>query len=233
MAEDIRRREMSYERTGPPRSYEPERGDFLAHLTAAGPLALAAFALPLFIWSAFNTHYFDLGQETFIIPLAVFFGGPVALAAGMWAYSHRDAFLATTSGVFGAFWLTYGILLWLLHNGTISQTSINDLRGLLFVAWAVTFGVLWIASMRAHWALSLVSLGAGAMFVLLAIGYYHDSVNPNTSNIIRVGGWVGFVTAGLAWYSALAHLLNAEFERPVLPTNMDWFRTNMHMGRTT
>ncbi len=196
-------------------------------LTDPAPLALAAFALPLFIWSAFNADYFDRKGEDFIIPLAVFVGGPLAIAGAMWAYHHRDAYLATMAGVMGAFWISYGMLLWLIHSNVVNTAAASDttLRGFFFVAWAVTFGMLWLGSIREHWALSLVSLGAGAMFVLLSYGYYRDS-----SNALRIGGWIGFVTAGLAWYSALAEMLNAEFERPLLPTDASWFRENIHLG---
>lgn len=195
-------------------------------MTDPAPLALAAFALPLFVWSAFNADYFGLDGESFVIPLAVFFGGPVAVAAGMWAYHRRDAYLATVAGVFGAFWLTYGMLLWLIHEGVIDgATAGGDLRGLLFAAWAVTFGMLWLASIREHWTLSLVTLGAGVMFVLLSIGYYGDSVNA-----LKAGGWIGFLTAGLAWYGALAEMLNAEFEQPVLPTEPDHLLKLLHLG---
>ncbi len=194
--------------------------------TDPAPLALAAFALPLFIWSAFNAGYFDLRHESFIIPLAVFFGGPIAFAAAMWAYHHRDAYLATVAGVFGAYWLTYGMLLWLMHEGVIdSATAGGDLRGLLFVAWAATFGLLWLSSIREHWTVSLVTLGAAVMFVLLSIGYYRDSTNA-----LKAGGWIGFITAGLAWYGALAEMLNAEFEQPLLPTEPGDLMKRLHLG---
>ena len=186
------------------------KGDRLA---APAPLVLVSFALPLFVWSAFNAGYFGLHSESFIIPLAVFLGAPVALLAGVWAYQHRDAYLATVAGVFGAFWLTYGMLLWLIHEGVVDgATAGGDMRGFLFVAWAMAFGILWLASIREHWTLSLVTLGAGVMFVLLSIGYYSDSTTA-----LQASGWIGFITAVLALYGALAEMLNAEYEHHVLP----------------
>ncbi len=198
---------------------EVERPREMARLADPAALAMATFAVPLFLWSGFNADYFDLKGETFIIPLAVFFGGPVAVAAAMWAYHRRDAFLATVAGVFGAFWLTYGMLLWMGQQGVVDEAAAGrDVRGFYFIAWAVTFGMLWLSSVRAHWTLSLVTLGAAAMFVVLSFADYADS-----ANLLRAGGWVGFVTAGLAWYAGLAEMVNAEFERPVLPTDLTWF----------
>ncbi len=197
------------------------------HLVDPAPLALAAFALPLFIWSGFNADFFNRASENFIIPLAIFFGGPLTIGAAMWAYHRRDGYLGTLAAAMGAFWLTYGMLLWLIHTGVVGKPAALDdnLRGFFFVGWAVTFGVMWLASIREHWTLGLISLGAGAMFVLLAIGYYRTADTP-----LKIGGWIGFVTAGLAWYAALAEMLNAEFERPVLPTDVNWFRENLHLG---
>src|SRR4030042_6850902 len=104
-------------------------------------LAMAAFAVPLFIWSGFNADYFELSGESFIIPLGVFFGGPGAIAAAMWAYHHHDAYLATVGGVFGAFWLTYGMLLRLIQEGGISDPAVDgDLRGVYFIGWDGGFG---------------------------------------------------------------------------------------------
>jgi len=184
----------------------------------AGPLAMIALAVPLFIWSAFNAGYFDDSSENFIIPLSVFFGAPIAFATAMWAFYRRDSYLATGAGVFAAFWVSYGMLLWLTQEGVITGETTGDVRGFFFVPWAVTFGTVWLASMRQHWTLALVAMGAAVMFVSLSIAHFDGS-----SDLLKTGGWVGFLTAGLAWYAALAEMVNIEFEREVLPTSPGWF----------
>ncbi len=60
--------------------------------------------------------------------------------------------------------------------------------------------------------MSLVALGTGVMFVLLSYGQYEAN-----TDLTKIGGWVGFITAGLDGYTGLAELLNAEVERPILP----------------
>ncbi|HXH21401.1 MAG TPA: acetate uptake transporter [Dehalococcoidia bacterium] len=192
-----------------------------------GPMIMAAFALPLFVWSAFNAGYFDLDAEAFIIPLAILLGGAIGFGGAMWAYQRHQTYLATMAAIFGAFWLTYGAMLWLMQNGVIDEDAVTgDLRGLLFSAWAVSMAILWLASIREHWTYMLVTLGAAVMFVVLAIGHF-----AGDGGFIEAGGWVGFVTAVLAWYSALADMLNMEFERPVLPTDVGWFRGLRLRGR--
>ena len=192
-------------------------GEEKRYLSLPVPLAMIAFSVPLFIWSAFNAGYFDTSREEFIIPLAVFFAGPIALATAMWAFYYRDAYLATAAGIFGAFWVSYGMLLWMIQRGVIGGETTGDIRGFFFVPWVVTFGVVWLGSMRQHWTLALVTLGAAVMFVLLSIAHYADS-----TDMLKIGGWAGFVTTGLAWYAALAEMVNVEFERPVLPTGPEW-----------
>src|SRR3990172_6617386 len=91
-------------------------------------LAMVAFALPLFIWSAFNAGYFKASNEEFIIPLAVFLGGPIAFASAMWALYRRDAYLGTAAGVFAAFWISYGMLLWLIQRGVVTGETTGDIR---------------------------------------------------------------------------------------------------------
>lgn len=181
------------------------------------PLLLGALAVPLFVWSAFNAGFFDLDSESFIIPLAVFFGAPLAVLGAFWA---REAhfFRSTMAGAFGGFWLTYGLYLWLRQTGVV-ENSTAHMVALFFTAWAVTFAILWLGSVREAWTYSLVSLGSAVMLALLAIAYFGGG-----TTFRDIGGWVGFVTAGLAWYASLAEILNLEYRRPILPTDWTWFR---------
>jgi succinate-acetate transporter protein len=188
------------------------------YMTHAAPLAMIAFAVPLFIWSGFNAGYFEGVGDNFIIPLAVFFGAPIAFATAMWAYYHKEPYLATAAGIFAAFWASYGMMRWMIQRDVITGDVSGDLMGFFFLPWAATFGLAWLGSLREHWTLALVSLGATVMFVVLSIGHY-----AGENDLVNIGGWVGFATSGLAWYAALAELLNIEFKREVLPTDAAWF----------
>ena len=190
------------------------------------PLAMIAVAVPLFLWSAFNAGYLGgMSAEAFIIPVAVFFAAPVLALASIIAYMRRDVFTASLSGVAGAFWLSYGLLLWLNHGGVVPAAgapgALNNARGFLYAIWAISFGIVWIGSMRLHWASGLISLGFTAMFVLLSIGAY-----ATNDTLMNIGGWIGFVTAGVAWYTAFAEMINAEFESQILPTGANWLQSH-------
>ena len=53
-----------------------------------------------------------------------------------------------------------------------------------------------------------------ATFLVLAIGFL--AAPPNTT-LIKVGGWLGLITAVLAWYHSAAGVTNATWGRTVLP----------------
>ena len=57
-------------------------------------------------------------------------------------------------------------------------------------------------------------------FLALAIGWLSESVTDfaaNSNGLIHLGGWLGLVTAVLAWYASFAAVANSTFKRTVLP----------------
>ena len=56
-------------------------------------------------------------------------------------------------------------------------------------------------------------------FIALAIGWLSDDASSTNSNSwIHLGGWLGLITALLAWYASFAGVTNATFKRTVFPT---------------
>ncbi len=53
------------------------------------------------------------------MPFAAVFGGIAQFAAGMWAYKARDAIATAMHGIWGSFWVGFGILELLIAAGTI------------------------------------------------------------------------------------------------------------------
>lgn len=74
-------------------------------------LGFAAFALPFFIWGAIYANFFPQATVFFLIPVALAYGGLAQVAAAIWSFRKHDGLLATVFGSYGAFWLTYGMLL--------------------------------------------------------------------------------------------------------------------------
>jgi len=50
-------------------------------------------------------------------------------------------------------------------------------------------------------------------FAVLAIGW----LDNHSTNWIHFGGWLGLITAVVAWYASFAGVTNSTFKRVVLP----------------
>jgi succinate-acetate transporter protein len=70
-----------------------------------------------------------------------------------------------------------------------------------------------IAALRVSGAVALVFILLAATFWFLAVGNLND-----TKNIIKVGGYLGILTAAAAWYASFATVTNDTWKRTLLPT---------------
>jgi succinate-acetate transporter protein len=171
------------------------------------PLGLCAFALTTFVLSAANAGLFT--GATIVIGLALFYGGLGQMLAGMWEFRAGNTLGATAFTSYGAFWLAVGITLqWkLIPNGTAF--------GFFLLGWTIFTGLMFLGSLRSTGALIAVFGLLFLTFLFLAIGALGGS-----SGMTSFGGWLGILTALVAWYTALAGILasgNNVFRLPVWP----------------
>ncbi|GLV55284.1 hypothetical protein KDH_21310 [Dictyobacter sp. S3.2.2.5] len=171
------------------------------------PLGLCAFALTTFVLSAANANLFT--GASIVIGLALFYGGLGQLLAGMWEFRMGNTFGATAFSSFGAFWLAVAatLQLKLVPNETA--------MGFFFLGWTIFTGLMLIASLRTNFALIGVFLFLFLTLLALTIGALGGG-----SAFTVIGGWLGIITALVAWYTALAGLLTtvkAPFGLPVGP----------------
>jgi succinate-acetate transporter protein len=196
----------------------PERSSFIVDIKIAnpGPLGLCGFALTTFFLSLVNANILTGKGDIFVVVgLAVFYGGIAQFAAGMWEFRSGNTFGATAFTSYGAFWLSFAALLlpgFGAAVGVASQTAI----GYYLLGWTIFTGIMMLGSFRTNVATALVFIALFITFLLLAIG----NLNAN-SNIVHIGGYVGLVTAVLAWYTALAGVLagvsSGKINLPVIP----------------
>jgi len=171
------------------------------------PLGLCAFALTTFVLSAANANLFS--GAGIVIGLALFYGGLGQLLAGMWEFRMGNTFGATAFSSYGAFWLAVAATLQfkLIPNETAF--------GFFLLGWTIFTGLMFIASLRTNLALMGVLLFLFLTFLALTIGALGGGSPFNV-----IGGWLGIITALVAWYTALAGLLTtvkAPFGLPVGP----------------
>jgi succinate-acetate transporter protein len=184
--------------------------DSAAPVADPAPLGLAAFALTTFVLSGHNATFIP---DLIWVGPALFYGGLVQFAAGMWEFRNRNVFGATAFSTYGGFWMSLGIFVTL---AVVSKTFGAALAGANLpnaVAWFLlgfaifnTYMLLW--STQVSVAVFLVFLTLEATEILLVIGNF-DAAHGNANNgWIHLGGWVGIATAAVAWYASAAGVIN-------------------------
>jgi uncharacterized protein len=182
------------------------------------PLGLAAFALTTFILSGHNATFIPDGIW---VGAALFYGGLVQLLAGMWEFRNRNVFGATAFSTYGGFWLALGLFVVLLTTSTgfaglMKGADVDNALAWFLIAFAIfnTYMLMW--STRVNWAVTGVFLTLEITEILLAIGFFRVA-NGSSDYMLHAGGWMGIVTAGVAWYTSAAGVVNGMSPRAVLP----------------
>jgi uncharacterized protein len=180
------------------------------------PLGLAGFALTTFLLSAFNAGLTRGGGGEWI-PYALAYGGIAQLLAGMWEFRNRNVFGATAFGTYGSFWI--GLFFYFRFVvPTAGENVANDL-GWILLAFAIFNTYMLICSTQANVAVFGVFLTLEATEVVLFIGFFSDK-----TGIIKTGGYIGIVTAVVAWYTSAAGVLNGMKGRQVVPVGGPLFK---------
>jgi uncharacterized protein len=186
-------------------------------LANPGPLGLCAFALTTFVLSSVNAGWFA-GATSVVIGLALFYGGIAQLCAGMWEFKTGNTFGATAFSSYGAFWLAIGFTL-LPGSGIAAELVkagvLAPALGLFLLGWTIFTAIMFIGTLRSNVALMAVFAVLTLTFLCLSIGNL-----AGASTFITLGGWLGVITAILAWYTGLAGLLSSTksaFSLPVGP----------------
>jgi uncharacterized protein len=182
------------------------------------PLGLAGFALTTFLLSGANASFIP---DLVWVGFAVFYGGLAQFCAGMWEFRNRNVFGATAFGTYGGFWMGIGLYVILAHTTSFLSSltdphAVNNSLAWFVLSFAIfnTYMLLW--SMRVSVAVFGVFLTLEITEILLVIGNF-NLAHGGTPWLLHAGGWAGVVTAGVAWYTSAAGVVNGMSPAPVLP----------------
>ena len=179
------------------------------------PLGLAAFALTTFLLSAANAHWMK-GNATgdAWVPYALAYGGIAQFLAGMWEFRNRNVFGATAFSTYGAFWIGLFFYVRLVAPTAPLKTAFisHDLAWIL-LAFAIFNTYMLLLSAQVNLAVFAVFLTLEITEIVLFLGNFSNSLGT-----IQFGGYVGIVTALVAWYASFAILSNDMAGRIKLPT---------------
>jgi succinate-acetate transporter protein len=196
------------------------------------PLGLAAFALTTFLLSAINAGWAKSSTGSDWWSYAIAYGGLCQLLAGMWEFRNRNVFGATAFSTYGGFWI--GLGLWLhFVPATVKLTALVSLNrdlGWILLAFAIFNTYMLISSTQLNMAVFLVFLTLEVTEILLFIGNFVTK-NPALPpfnitplpGLIQVGGYVGILTALVAWYTSAAGVMNGLKGRQVFPVGKPLF----------
>ena len=178
-----------------------------------GPLGLAGFAMTTFVLSMFNARLVSSGGEPVVLGLALAYGGIAQLLAGMWEFRKNNTFGALAFSSYGAFWITFAWYVRYVEAG-LPAVRAHEATGLFLLAWTIFTAYMLLASFGTTRVLTAVFAFLFATFLMLAIGIL---ASPPNATIIHIGGWLGLVTAMLAWYHSAAGVTSATLGRTLLP----------------
>jgi succinate-acetate transporter protein len=195
------------------------------------PLGLAAFALTTFLLSAKNAGWTD-GTDAWL-GYALAYGGLCQLLAGMWEFRNRNVFGATAFSTYGGFWIGLGLYVLLVAPGAAKAAAggnpenlvQNDL-GWILLAFAIFNTYMLLFSTQVNSAVFAVFLTLEATEVILFIGNFAHSTGT-----VKLGGWVGVLTALTAWYASAAGVVNGMAGRLSLPVGSPF--SGGPLGRST
>lgn len=169
------------------------------------PLGLSAFALTTFVSQAINAGFIvpqGKGGAIFI-GLALFYGGLAQFCAGMWEFRTGNTFGATAFTSYGAFWMSFGFSVLPIFGGnSLAALAGGSAIGLYLLGWTIFTGLMLLGTLKLSGALIGVFGFLFLTFLLLTIGAL-----GNSSGATQIGGWLGVITAVVAWYTALASIL--------------------------
>jgi succinate-acetate transporter protein len=179
------------------------------------PLGLSAFALTTFVLSAANAGLF--GGSQIVLGLALFYGGLTQFCAGMWEFRTGNTFGATAFSSYGGFWISLGFASLPLFDGKslVVLAGGAEAVGVFLLGWTIFTGMMLLVTFK-------ISIAHIALFLLLFLTFLFLTAGDlqGEPSMKVYGGWLGLITAGIAWYIALAQVLsatNSPIKLPILP----------------
>ncbi len=179
------------------------------------PLGLAGFGLTTLVLSVINAGWISSTVKPGVLAMALTFGGLAQLLAGMWEFRRGNTFAATAFSSFGAFWLSFYLLvaIFIPQMKGATASDISGFVGLYLFAWGIFTAYMFIASAKSSRVVQVVFALLTLTFFILAVGEW-----ATNENIGHIGGYAGLLTAVAALYGSFAGVVNANFKSHVMPT---------------
>lgn len=192
---------------------------FLQPVAAPSILGLFGFAGATMMVGAWQAGWYGNALTPLALaPFVLVFGGLAQFLAGMWSYRARDGLATAMHGMWGAFWLAWG-LMHLMFAARLFPAAVLPAIGVPTAGFAFWFVVLAVITGLGAVAAMGQNLSLAATLVVLAVGSGFTAAGffaPATW-ALRVGGWLFVISAVIALYTAAALMFENSFGRTILP----------------
>ena len=207
------------------------------------PLGLLGFGLTT-ILVMFVLNFRLTSFDSMLIGMGIFYGGIAQIIAGAMEYKKGDTFGMVAFSSYGFFWLSFVALNWLGATGVsnagiwpfsaaapsiILQGSIysnpwavgHESIMAYFFMWGLFTLFMFVGTLKKNRAIQTVFGSLTVLFFLLAtlqgiLAY--SSVSTSEINLFtQIIGIEGMICGFSAFYLAMAHVLNEEYGKTVLP----------------
>jgi len=195
-----------------------------------GPLGLAAFALTTFLLSAKNAGWMTHATGSAWLGFAFAYGGFAQLCAAMWEFRNKNVVGTTGFGTFGAFWIGLGLWVLLVANpavaairpatAAVTVSSLNHDLGWILLGFGIFTLYATILITQTNTALFITFFLLFVTLIVLAIGNFNAGSALLPTGTIKFGGYLGIVTALVAWYTSAAGMaagIGGKLKLPVGP----------------
>jgi succinate-acetate transporter protein len=176
-------------------------------LANPAPLGLFGFAMTTWLLSMANAGLLPSTAIPIVLVMAFAFGGTAQFVAGMMEMVKGNTFGFVAFCSYGAFWWTFALFVQFFHDG-VPIAAI----GWYLLVWGVFSLALWFCTFTLNRVLFLTFLILTITFFLLA---FADLLEAPVLKML--GGYGGLITALLAFYLAIAEVINEVRGRTVLP----------------
>jgi succinate-acetate transporter protein len=187
---------------------------FLQPIAAPSILGLFGFAGATFMVAAYLAGWYGSATTpSYLFPFAATFGGIAQFAAALWGYRARDGLATAMHGLWGSFWMAFGILnlLIALHVLVMPVGGFTPF-GYWFLVLAVITGFGMIAALGENLGMTAVLATLAVGSALLAIFYLVGGLGWE-----RAAGWVLLASSWIACYTAGSMMIAATWGRTILP----------------
>ncbi len=158
-----------------------------------------------------NAGFFEL--NAMIIGMGIFVGGIAQVFAGLLEWKKNNTFGTTAFIAYGFFWLSL-VALWLLPRTVLGAglKSSESAVGWYLVVWGVFTLFMFFGTLRLSRVLQIIFLTLTVLFFLLATSDF-----TGNSDLRIIAGYEGILCGSVAFYAAVAQVLNEVYGRTVLP----------------